>query len=113
MVLLIAKNIQLVKFSQIDFLIKNLASLRLRLTAQAGNHSGHHFHNETCQKELALIEGLLSPRQRNETEMLSIQKNPHQPKPVRALNLFNISENAHHKCENLASLTSTTSGVSK
>ena len=76
MVLLIAKNIQLVKFSQIDFLIKNLASLRLRLSAQAGNHSGHHFHNETCQKELALIEGLLSPRKKNETEMLSIQKKP-------------------------------------
>ena len=76
MVLLIAKNFQLVKFSQVDFPIKKPASLRLRLTGQAGTPSGHHFHNETCQKELALIEGLLSPRQRNETEMLSIQKNP-------------------------------------
>ena len=73
---LIAKNFQLVKFSQVDFLIKNPASLRLQLTGQAGTPSGHHFHNETCQKELALIEGLLSPRQRNETEMLSIQKKP-------------------------------------
>ena len=76
MVLLIAKNFQLVKFSQVDFPIKNPASLRLRMTGQAGTPSGHHFHNETCQKELALIEGLLSPRQRNETEMLSIQKKP-------------------------------------
>ena len=74
MVLLIAKNFQLVKFSQVDFPIKNPASLRLRMTGQAGTPSGHHFHNETCQKELALIEGLLSPRQRNETEMLSIKK---------------------------------------